>query len=260
MTLIMSVAYKDEFAFITSDSRVIKQSYRLSDFKRTDKKAEKAEISCEKAIKLTDFVLFSSGGNAMLGELIEDEMKKRITSDSDLSECTSILRNIIQEFRERKGKNNQKGLLNKPSLSLNFLDVPEYFGCCMTGFYKNGGTGMTTFGSGKDTVPEENFSSNESYPIFLFAPTNDYQEMGRGYFILPTDKQTINDFLDTAVILHATISYVQSNAVSPDCNAYILLKKPNKIKPEFVSRVIDTEPFHKSFPDVTEVERMLNPK
>jgi hypothetical protein len=259
MTLILSMAYKDEFVFITSDSRVVKQTYGVVDFERIGK-PKKVDISCEKATKLTDFVILSSGGNSMVGDLIEAEMKARAKPNSDLTECTVILKEIIEEFRKKKGKRNIKGLLDKPSLSLNFLDVDDYFGCCMVGFYKNGGTGMVTFGSGEGNVPQEIVSPEEGYPAFIFAPTKDYQEMNRQMFSLDHDKRTLNNFLNAAVIVHGSISYVQSDAVSPDCNMYILLKNPDKSVPDYISQAIDTEVIHKQFHDSPEeLEKKINP-
>lgn len=259
MTLILSMAYKDEFVFITSDSRVIKRRYSLAGFERIGE-PEKADFSCEKAVKLSDYVLFSTGGNTTLGDLVKEQMQERIKPDADLSECTKVLNDIIEEFRGKKGERSTRGLYDKPSLSLNFLDTPDYFGCCMVGFYKNGGTGMTTFGSGENKVPSEIVSPDEGYPTFMFAPTKDYQEMNRQMFNLPAEAQSLNNFLSVASIVHSSVSYVQSEAVSPDCTFYILYKHPEKQTTEFVTQVIDTSVYYQQFPkDPTELEKKLNP-
>lgn len=260
MTLILSMAFKDEFVFITSDSRVIKQRYGLSDFERIGN-SEKTDITCEKAIKLTDFVLFSSGGNSMVGDIVEAELKARVKQDYDLAECTRILEDIIQEFRKKKGQRNIWGLLDKSSLSLNFLDVQDLFGICMVGFYKNGRTGMTTFGSGEGTIPQEIITPDEAYPTFMFAPTKDYQEMNRQMFGLPIEQRSLNNFLNTAAIVHACVSYVQTDAVSPDCNMYVLLKSRDKTVPEYITEIVDTKVFYQQFPDnLEEFEKALKEK
>lgn len=258
MTLILSMAYKDQFVFITSDSRVVKQKYNLSDFEKVGDPV-KVDLSTKKVTKLTDFVLFSSGGNGMVGDVIEEELKQRVNPDCDLAECTAILTDIIEEFRKKKGKRNFQGLFDMPSLSLNFLDVQDYFGISMVGFYKNGRTGMTSFGSGEGNVPQEIIAQEEGYPVEMFAPTKDYQEMNQQMFSLPPEQRTLNNFLNTAVLVHAAISYVQSNAVSPDCNIYILVKNPEKEIPEYISEIVDTEPMYERFPETPEeLERKIN--
>jgi hypothetical protein len=254
MTLILSVAHKDDFVFITSDSRVVKNSYDLKS-KKPIGESKRTDITQEKTIVLTDHVLLSTGGNGLLGKIIDAEMKERTKPEDDLAACTEVLKDLIQELRGKKEKRGFWGLLYSPSLCLDFLNVDDTFGCCMVGFYKEGGTGMTTFGSGENTFPVERVSPNDSHSSFMFAPTNDYQEMGRGMF---TGLDSINSFLDSAVLLHASISYVQSDAVSEDCNIYILIKEKEKTTPHFLNHVVNTEAFHKRFPPVEEVEKKLN--
>lgn len=245
MTLIMSMSFKDQFAFITCDSRVVKQEFSVG-FEPLSR-IERTDLPSDKVNKLTDYVLLSTGGISLLGEIVKKEMKKRVKPYFDLAECSKVLREIIDDLRERRKKVGLWKWFNKKDLVLDFLDVDAHFGCCMAGFYKTGGTGMTLFGSGKGTVPDEVSSpikNNEGYPVFMFAPTYEYEDLKNSLFHLPLEKQNINEFLNAALIAHGTISFVQQDAVSPDCNVFALARDPQGGPPKFINQTIDTSIFY----------------
>src|SRR5690625_4064316 len=141
MTLIIGLAYKDNFVIASSDSRVTSQEHDAINFEKFGDPKKKEEKKL-KVRYLTDTVLFAHGGISETAQVVERELLKRLNSHDSLNQCSITLKDVTEELWRKKKTYAEVGENYKDALSLNFIGT-KYFGCYLIGFFDNGRTGIT---------------------------------------------------------------------------------------------------------------------
>lgn len=256
MTLVLTANISGRFAIMTSDTRRVKLMY--------DKEAlEKGIVEFDRSIppviydqkdikthQVNDFVLLGAGGTASLATYLVDILKKEIKEEHDLSDCKRILESVIK--RERANKDDGPYFLD-------FLDM-EWAGVTvlLSGFYRDGCTGIVQFSSGSETEVLEQKAPKGGYQYQAIAPAQEYSNMFDDMFKIDKldDPSTYEDLPSNQVgnimlqtvaghlmQLHNVISYNHPVEISPDYEVHVIAL--NRGKHEYNKFTFDATETHK---------------
>lgn len=253
MTLVLCTNLGGSFAVMTSDTRRVRVDYEQ------DSETGAIEIEHSKTVaipdvrdikthKLNDYILVGAGGNAGLATYLVDILKRKIKEEHDMSHCKEILDSIIE--RELANKEGPE--------FLSFLDVKEGVSVILSGFYRDGSTGLISFMSGEGV--DEQKASPGYMQNMMITPAIEYlrriDEMFKPladatYENVPADKITgaiFQDALSHATMLHGVISYNHPVEISPDFEIHILALENGK--PRYSVEKYDLSEAHKHYAEL----------
>lgn len=243
MSLIIGMSYKDEFVIVANDSKVIKQMYDPENQEPIFYEIIETDLTSEKVHHVTNKVLITTTGPMTAGEVVVKELYKRVNPENDLLECADILQTLVCDLREgsvedlsAKEANCAKGLVNTRG-----------FTCNLFGFFHNGISGSVDFNITDSDIRYDVIESPmvKGYPVIIQSPEPEADRKNfYGYFSLPSEEQTVDNFVGRIVTIHANLSSIHK-AVSSDCNFHVLYKDGNdgnKIK--YHKQTIETSAFY----------------
>jgi hypothetical protein len=236
MSLVIGLAYRNQFVIVSNDSKVTLQAYNPDTLEPTDH-IEDTEFVSEKVHPLTDKVLFSTTGHMFLGDLIQRELCKRVKPGNDLKECAEILQGLILDLRS----GNVENLSEEEEGFLQFLGTAICIN--LFGFNHNGITGLVDYNPIDYKVEIiESSLDKKGYPAIIQSPNpeKDRQNM-YPYLTLTTEEQTFNNFENSFLIAHTYLSSVHKG-ISTDCNFHVLFNSGKTIK--YYKKTVETLDFY----------------
>jgi hypothetical protein len=214
MTLINTLSVGSIFVAMTSDQRLSNRVFGKS-----------VPVEHEKLVKvhnLNNNVLFGWGGFKDPSDLVREEIVKRIEPNSDLNDCKVALEEVLEE-----------------------IEIHVKVAILLSGFYKDGTTGMVMYNSKEKVVKEKKLSQLE-YSYSMIPPTKDYSENQDKMFYLKEfiEPDEIRNFfggkeyplalqesIDVAInrlyTIHGIVAHKQPNEVTPEGQYYIIYRSPS---------------------------------
>ncbi|MFB6467666.1 hypothetical protein ACE38V_12820 [Cytobacillus sp. Hz8] len=222
MTLVMAVNVGGSFCITTGDTRTIYlQSYESEGKLEIDKNINKKANDAKKSIFISDYVMFCAAGNSDISIYIRDELLKRANRSTTLIKSTLIIDDIVKEMKKEKN----------PPFFYRFLDEPDRFAVVLNGFNDDGESGFAYLISGYEETGYRTVEKGE-YDHILLSPSGDYNEKKQQ--LLGKEMASGNIGLVRALNrmfkVHTTISYLQPNEVSSECDYKIIEWRKNKPK------------------------------
>lgn len=201
MTLINTIGIGGHFNIMSADTRQT-MSFFGNEFAYEDQ-PNKVEF-------LTGYTMFGGGGTVGLVNRVKDEMKARVTEDSDLEACYDVLSEVVAE----------QGLVERINLPVQIM---------LSGFFRDGRNGHVSFkdGSKPRLITYEPSVSG----IGVIALSDDHADM-------VTESEpgnleactSVRDYLSAFVThlahIQGSIAYTDSDTVSPMFKYYVLLNEP----------------------------------
>lgn len=243
MSLVIGMSYRDEFVIVANDSKVTIQMYDLKTSEPSFNEIIETDLTSEKVHLITSKVLLSTTGDMATADLIGKELYKRVNSENDLEECADILQTLIRDLKEGLVKDLSK----EETDAVWFLKSISGFTCNLFGFFHNGISGSVDFQISDSDVTFEMLESSmvKGYPIIIQSPDPERdRENFNKYLSLPYEEQTLDNFVNRFVTIHAHLSSIHKG-VSTDCKFHILYKDGNdgnKIK--YHKQTVETEDFY----------------
>jgi hypothetical protein len=238
MSLVIGLAYKDQYVIVSNDSKVTIQWYDAETLEPTDEiEIQDTDLTHEKVFPLTNKVLLSTTGYMYLGDLVKKEMDKRVRPENDLTECAEILKSLILELKAGE----LTDLSEDEKSYLRFLDTDICIN--LFGFNHSGTTGFADFNPVEFTVNTiESPLDKKGYPVIIQSsdPVEDRKNM-YPYLTLPSEQQTFNNFENSFLIVHAYLSSIHKN-VSTDCNFHVLFNNGESIN--YYKKTVETLDFY----------------
>lgn len=224
MTLIQTMAFRDQFVMVTSDTRVMQVPYGPKTEGYSINEGIIADFPNDKVLYLTEKVLLATSGPSTGAEFMRHALLQRVQPENDLSECAAHLRQILADA--------ENGLLDEiNSTAIDFLRNGST-NCDLVGFYHNGKSGLATFegGSYKRTFVDAEAPMEKAYLAQIHSPDPEEDRPNFfGYINLPENEQRIENFVELFADLHAYFSF-NHKAVSSDCNFHFLRNDNGTIK------------------------------
>lgn len=245
MTLVLSASLSGNFAFMTSDKRVVRAKYKESALEAGEVVIDESvpKIVCDekdtKTHRLTNSVLVGAGGTAELSIFLTNALKHAVKDGDDLSDCKEILETIIEEARAQDGPD-----------FLRYLDIKEGVSVVLSGFYRDGCTGLVTFSGGKDAGVKEE-KADEGYRYTLIAPAKEYLRRPDELFNIPQLNDSDLDELspaergsvvfqaifDRLVLIHGVASYNHPIEISSDFDIHVITLEDGEF--QYVTKEFD---------------------
>lgn len=235
MSLLIGLSYQDRFVIAANDSKVTVQSHD-DNLEKLDVPLEDAGFQEEKIKKLTDKVLFCGSGILDSVKLVEGELFQRVKPSDDLRKCEETLKEVIEEL-----KSGDISIFNTSKKhAVQFLDT-TYVTFELLGFTDEGVTGLVR--SDPETILNKTLSPmNGTYPIFIDSPDTKEDVEFHQYLSLPREEQTLENFVNRFVFIHAHLSHKHSVSVSSDCNFHFLFKVDDEYK--YAKKTVDTAQYY----------------
>ncbi|MFC4409428.1 hypothetical protein ACFOZY_03140 [Chungangia koreensis] len=237
MSLVIGMAYRDEFVLVSNDSKVTYQYYEPETFEPIQDSIQETGLKHEKVFRLTNKVLISTTGYLLAGDLIKKEMAKRIYPESDLEDCANRLQILIYELKNGL----VKGLTEEEQDIIRFIKG-RAFTCNLFGFFQNGLTGMVDYNQLTWNVDIIAASLGEGYPLILQSP--DPENDRANYYkvlSLAKEEQTVENFMSRLATVHAYLSSIHKG-VSSDCSFHLLYRDGNEIR--YITPTVETKDFY----------------
>lgn len=214
MTLIINYNLGDVLSVITSDTRRVLGLGRYTTVLPDGK---------NKAVRLTDFTLFSGGGRTAEVERVQNRLIKKVSKDMDLNECKGHLESIIGELYE--GKTFGEDF---------FLQV------MMTGFTSEGNTGCVSFTP--DNGVSIRIDKPNKFDVSIIAPSMDHMEA----IFKNTEFPPVNNIyeLPNSVVSYLAMIQLANYKINPEsvsevCNYTLLFKDPETQQIRFIDGTVD---------------------
>jgi hypothetical protein len=242
MTLVLTIGISGFFSAMTTDHRRIEVDY-VPDSETGEMVIDpKTIVVCEekdtKAHRLNDKVLIGAGGRLEISDFLIRTLQEVVKEEHDLSDCKVLLETIISTAKSRIDEFDYLNLLNEP----NRVSVS------LTGFYRDGSSGLIWFSSGKDSeVLEFKASFGQSY-YGIIAPGKEYDRQIESFFSFPELTDLYNQVnagelsllelknkaweivQERLINIHGVISYTEPLKVSPDFEIHKMDLNQDKIR------------------------------
>jgi hypothetical protein len=237
MSLIIGLAYQDQFVIAANDSKVTVQQHDENTLEKLNVPVREAGFQEEKIKRLTDKVLYCGSGILDTVKLIESELFKRVQPSDDLNKCAEILENLLQDLRN----GNITFFRKSKKEAVKYLDT-TYVTIELLGFTNDGISGLVRTNPIEKILNITMSPMNGTYPIFIDCPKPEEDLEFQQYLGLPINEQTLENFINRFIFIHAHLSHKHSVSVSSDCNFHILFKHEGEFK--YWNKTIDTFNFY----------------
>ncbi|WP_332629211.1 hypothetical protein [Halalkalibacter flavus] len=207
MTLVMSGGFGSYLSVMTADTRQVSR-LKIGNVEKTFRYHDNEN----KASRLSDFTLFGSGGDSLLGTEIKERLSEIMTPSSDLVECGKALEKVLGEMRADGSLSSEK-------------DEDFFLQIVISGFCKDGTSGEVKYDDFKTGVRFKRFN-NFRYDGTIIAPSADHLEAIIKNTKFPQaaqgrEHEAVINYLAT---VHATLAYLEQDTVSTKCNYYGIMK------------------------------------
>lgn len=249
MTLIMGIAYKDQFVMMSSDSKVTSQMYK-SDYNTTEGDiAEVGQTIQPKVRVLTNNVLIALGGIVETGEAVLAELQEKIQPEDSLQVCSDILTEVIADlWEQRKPQNPLFPQQYRKDASLNFLHTSN-FGCYLLGFFENGNAGCVKWNPVKQEVETTEVNTAEAPAVsFIFSPDVQKNTDYISWMNLPAVEQSLENFAEQLALIHGKLSHDDQVSISSDFNLIAIGNEKQQIE-----SCLDTAMLYEMFAEYPEI-------
>jgi hypothetical protein len=250
MTLVLCANYPGLFSIMTSDTRrcsvVYGDNYEI-DHSQTIAIPDVRDV---KTHKLNDYLLVGAGGTADLAVYLADILKREVMEHHDITDAKRILECVIAQERT-----NREG----PEF-LQMLNVPEGVTVIISGFSRDGRTGIIVF----DPCADEEFREyivDDCIQMNAITPAKGYLRNAEALFTIPgieeqlknTPIEELTNVLFKTVfnhleMLHGVISYQHPVEISPDFEAHIITMSKGVPKYDKLER--DVSESHKQYAEL----------
>ncbi|WP_217587002.1 hypothetical protein [Lentibacillus saliphilus] len=174
MTLVLNAGIGGLFVIMTSDFRrtlaerhIDYEKLSISNYETAEK--TKSTDGKPKVYRLTDKVMAATGGIESPGKYVLDQLKKRVKTHHDLTDCKAILELVLFKCRAE----------NK------IFHVNEAVSLLMSGFYNDGSIGYAGFISGEEVDVFEQKAAADEYLYNMITPDKKYLENIPELFTIP---------------------------------------------------------------------------
>lgn len=254
MTLIIANTYSGTYALITSDSRRVTLTGEHDPVtgKYLGGKILPEDVNDVKDIKterLTDRVLVGTGGIAMLGIYLRNQLARAVKPHYDLADCKAALDSIIAHTIEKKD-----GPLRD---ILRFIDAEEGVSVFLTGFYRDNTTGLVSYDAMRGPQVKETKLEPRYYTSNIIAPVKKFKEKADDMLTVPdiedgTAFEGVAPAEESAAmfdahlkhyqLIHGTVSYNHPVEVSSDFLVRVIYLKDGK--PAYYETEYDSAEIH----------------
>lgn len=237
MTLIIGMTYKDEFALVSSDTKVTEQEHDAETFELDRSVSIKdAGFKRNKVHVLTDSVLQVTTGVEETGDAFDRELRKRVQPSYYLDDCIQPVQEVADELWSKRKSFHHGGMEDKKAMSYNFIGT-GYFYCVLFGFFRNGNTGMVYLDPESITVKSIETTKDDTSPMtaVIISPSVDDNENYINWINIPIEERNINNFYLQMYLIHAKLSLKHSYSVSEDFNLKLMVNDGGVIKNDMLT-------------------------
>jgi hypothetical protein len=212
MTLIVNLGVGGLLTAVTSDTRQV-MSLKMGGFN----KSWRIEDAENKAVRLTDTVLFAGGGANRLVDRVKAELAERVTENDDLSACHVKFSKVIDDQ------------VNHSDEFQYMIEDDEYFAqIFLTGFNHDGTSGHSSYMMEAGALPEYKVYPELAFDGLAVAPSDDHMQVIAEYMgqFRPQQETLINDTVGMLAGIQKTLFQTNSEEVSETCNYVVLFRDP----------------------------------
>jgi len=253
MTLIMGMAYKDQFVIMSSDTKVTLQKYDALTFERAEHPPVEIGENEGKIHRLSNSTLIATSGIQKTGSIVEEEVMKRVKPGYSLEQCMEVLQEVVSILVKKSKVYAEVGEKDMNALSLNFIGT-EDFGCVLFGFLSNGTSGYAYLDHTDLIVKIVESPMSEGFGCCIISPdTSDQNNYGNWLFIRKEEEQNLNNYIQQFKFIHGKLSLTHNTSVSSDCNLHVLMKD-SEGKFQHVTEIVETNVLHSMFKEHPEID------
>ncbi|WP_410976425.1 Ntn hydrolase family protein [Bacillus pacificus] len=253
MTLIMGMAYKDQFVIMSSDTKVTLQKHDALTFERAELLPVEIGENEGKIHRLSNSTLIATSGIQKTGNIVEDEMMKRVKPEYSLEQCAGVLQEVITMLCEKRKTYVEVGTEDMDALSLNFIGN-ENFGCVLFGFLSNGTSGHAYLDHTDLIVKIIESPMSEGFGCCIISPDpGDQNKYGNWLLIRKEEERSLSNYIQQFKFIHGKLSLTHKTSVSSDCNLHVLVKD-SEGNYQHATNVIETNILHSIFTEHPEID------
>ncbi len=252
MTLIMGMAYKDQFVIMSSDTKVTLQKYNSLTFERAELPPVEIGENEGKIHRLSNSTLIATSGIQKTGSIVEEEMMKRVKPGYSLEKCMEVLQEVISMLLKRSKVYAEVGEKDIDALSLNFIGT-EDFGCVLFGFLSNGTSGYAYLDHTDLIVKIVESPMSEGFGCSIISPDPGDQNNYGNWLLIRKEERSLSNYIQQFKFIHGKLSLTHKTSVSSDCNLHVLVKD-SEGNFQHATNVIETNILHSMFTEHPEID------